>query len=134
MSSCVLHRCSACGFEIEAWSDGFPYIRNDMGNPRFYFHPCEMEQRREILASCEWARDRNPDELERLLERKSGVMSEMLCLDCGWLFKVDLTKRRARCRKCKSENAKDVVMLGGETCPKCGKGRFPEEPLFHAIS
>ena len=105
-----------------------------MGIPRFCFHPGEVMLRQEILASCKWAKDQNPDELERLLKRKSGVMSEMLCLDCGWRFKVDLDKRRARCKKCKSENAKDVVMLGGETCPKCGKGRFPKKPLVTAIS
>lgn len=134
MSSSVLHRCPVCYYEIEAWDDGHPYILDDKGKARFYYHPIENEQRRRILDSCAWAMGKRPEELAILLEQNSGVMSEFLCLDCRTVSKVDAEKRTPVCRKCRSGNVCDVKRLNGVACPKCGKGRFPENPPLHAIS
>ncbi len=134
MSISVLHRCPACGFEIEAWDDGHPYIRDDRGRARFYYHPCETEVRQKILSVCEWAHDKSPEDLSALLEKKSGNMTEFLCLGCCRRFKCDEDRQQPRCRKRGSKDVRDVMLLGGCACPKCGKGRFPDEPPFYAIS
>ena len=133
MACSVIHRCPVCGFEIEAWSDGHPYILDDRNRPQFYYHPCEDERER-ILASCDWARFKTDEELSDLLQVKSGIMSDMICLDCAGKFKCDTEKKKPKCRKCGSENVHDQFKLEGVTCPKCHRGRFPDVPEEGAIS
>jgi hypothetical protein len=31
--------CGGCGFEVEAWSDGNPYYRDERGHKRYAYHP-----------------------------------------------------------------------------------------------
>ena len=133
MACSVIHRCPVCSFEIEAWSDGNPYILDDRNRPKFYYHPCESE-RIEIIASCEWARSKTDAELSQILELKSGIMSDMICLECAGKFKCDTEKKKPKCRKCGSENVHDQFLLEGVTCPKCHRGQFPDVPERGAIS
>ena len=134
MASSCIHRCPACGFRLEAWDDGSPYILDDKGRPRFFHHPCEVEGRNEILASCEWAQGREGADLARLVEARSGVMEDFICLQCARRFKCDSGRKTPKCPRCGSEDVHDQYLLGGVTCPKCRRGRFPDTPEQGAIS
>ena len=134
MSCMYIHKCPTCGFEIEAWEDGNPYIRDDKGKPRFYYHPGGEEDRIKILEECRWAECKSPEELEVLLNKKSGVMSEFICMDCCKFFKTDAEKHTPWCRKCGSQNVMNITELAGVRCPKCRMGNFPSTPEFGAIS
>jgi DNA-directed RNA polymerase subunit RPC12/RpoP len=102
--------CSACGYTIEAWSDGNPYVVDESGRKRYVYHPSEG------------------------FDLAIGNDSPHLCLACGRKFKVDSRKPRATCPKCQSDQISDAFTLGGKPCPKCRRGAFAADPAFFAIS
>lgn len=102
--------CDACGYTIEAWSDGNPYYLDERGRKRYAYHPS--------------------DEVMRCV----GNDDPHLCLACGRKFHVDSRRPVSVCPKCGSDQIAETFSLAGKRCPKCKRGTFREDPDFHAIS
>jgi hypothetical protein len=103
--------CTACGFDLVAWSDGNPYYRDERGKKQYAYHPDH-----ENLARC------------------VGNDVPHLCLGCGTEAKVDSARPRTSCRRCKSGTLVPTSELAGQPCPKCRKGIFEPDQRLHAIS
>ncbi|QDU82608.1 hypothetical protein Pla110_43690 [Polystyrenella longa] len=101
--------CDHCGFKIEAWDEGDPYIRGFDGKKEYVYHP-------------------DPRRYEA-----TGLDVPHLCMDCGCKYKVDEGKPKT-CRRCKSSRRKKCFELEGETCPKCKQGKFIQDPKRYMIS
>lgn len=102
--------CNSCGYTIEAWSDGNPYVLSESGRKRYVYHPSDE------LASA------------------VGNDDPHLCLSCGREFKVDSRKPRSTCPKCHSDQIVDTFGLNDKPCPECKVGTFIVDPTFSAIS
>jgi DNA-directed RNA polymerase subunit RPC12/RpoP len=103
--------CTACGFDVVAWSDGNPYYRDERGRKRYAYHPDH-----ENLARC------------------VGNDVPHLCLACGKATKVDSARQRVRCRSCKADALVPTWELGGRTCPKCRRGELVVDETFRVLS
>ncbi|MEZ6044248.1 MAG: hypothetical protein R3C11_01410 [Planctomycetaceae bacterium] len=101
--------CDHCGFTIQAWDEGNPYILDIDGKKQYVYHP-------------------DPRRYEAI-----GVDLPHLCLDCGCNHNVDQGKPYS-CIRCWSTNRVDSYLLEGHICPKCKKGKFFEEPDRYMIS
>ncbi len=134
MAARYLHICPNCGFEVEAWDDGNQYILDDRGQPHFFYHPGMNERIRDILSKCRWAKGKAGEELDKLIQERSGNMSDFICLDCCKLFRWDVKKAPPACSKCRSTNISKVMQLAGKACPKCRRGNFPAEPRLGGVS
>lgn len=102
--------CSGCGYSIEAWSDGNPYVLDESDRKRHVYHPNHPEA--PIV----------------------GNDVPHLCLSCGRKFKVDTRRPVRNCPKCGSDDLCDTFELTGKPCPKCKKGSFTRDPDYIAIS
>jgi hypothetical protein len=133
MAACYTFVCSYCRYSIEAWDDGNPYFLSDKGRRQYFYHPGGEEQLKEYVSQSD-GKDLTGDELNKFLEKRTGNMSEMLCLDCGRKFRRDLERQKAVCpsRTCKSANIIDTWELEDKQCPKCKQGQF--KGSFSAMS
>ncbi len=134
MSACYLHVCPACGFEVEAWDDGHPYIVDDAGRRHFFYHPAERDVIDPIVAKSAWAKGLTYDELQTEVPRHLGNMAETICGDCGAEDRTDRGPNGFVCGKCGSHQVWDLMELAGKPCPKCKTGRFSDEPQLGGIS
>ena len=134
MSARYLHRCPSCGFEIEVWDDGSPFILDDDGKRNYFCHPCEYVVIDAVVAKSKWAKGKTPAEIEQELPKHIGRVIDAICLDCGTTSHRNEALKPRPCRKCKSRAIHAVMDLGGKRCPKCKQGSFPAEPEFTAIS
>lgn len=127
--------CTHCKFTIKAWDDGNPYFLSDAGKPQFFYHPCGKYLLQEYIQQS-FGKDLKGTELDAFLENRTGNMSNMICLDCGREFKIDLKRRKAVCnsRKCKSKNISHTWELNGKQCPTCKLGVFKEDETQQVIS
>lgn len=114
---------------IESWSDGNPYFMSDDGKPQFFHHPQEYLLDEYVTQSE--GRTLSGKEREKFIASRVGNMSDMLCLDCGAKFQLDLERKEAVCprKKCHSKNISDTWKLAGKKCPSCKVGRFKSEGL-----
>ena len=133
MSACFEFRCPACGFEIEAWDSGNPYIIDDDGLRHFFYHPAESDVIEPVVARSRWAAGKSALEIEAELPNHVGCMEDVICLECAATAQVDYDECNRRCATCGSETHR-ILELGGKRCPKCKQGRFPDEPTMGAIS
>ena len=117
--------CSGCGFAIDTWDDGNPYFLSDKGRRQYFYHPSGHEQLQEYIRQSE-GRYLTGDALDAFLAKRTGNMSDMLCLDCGRKFRRDLEKQKAVCpsRECRSRNISHTWELQDKQCPQCKKGVF----------
>lgn len=134
MSARYLHRCPLCGFEIEVWDDGYPFILDDDGKRHFFYHPLEQNVIDAVVAKSKWAKGKTPTEIRQDLPNHMGCLIDAICLDCGATFRRNMSLKPRPCTKCKSRAIQPVMDLGGNRCPKCKQGCFPNEPKFTAIS
>ena len=120
--------CSHCRYAIEARDDGNPYFLSDNGKLHFLSHNDGAKRLEEYIQQSE-GRFLTGQSREDFLAKRVGIMSDLLCLDCGSKFRRDLKKQEAVCRrlKCKSKNVVDVCELEGKTCPSCKTGSFKGE-------
>jgi hypothetical protein len=103
--------CGGCGFEVEVWSDGNPYYRDERGRKRYAYHPDH-----ENLARC------------------VGNDEPHLCMACGAEAKIDSLKRITSCRKCKGGPLVPLWNLEGNSCPRCRESHFSIDKERRAIS
>lgn len=127
--------CTHCKFSLVAWDDGNPYFLSDNGKPQFFYHPSGESQLQEYIEQSE-GRYLTGSDLEGFLADRTGNMSDMLCLDCGMEFRVDLDRKEAICnsKTCESANVVSFMKLEGKQCPKCKEGVFREDETCRAIS
>ena len=110
MAACRRLVCGQCGFSVEAWDEGWPYLNGPTGEKEYYFHP-----------------DPRRDEC-------TGNDFPHLCLACGADFRVDSNSSADRCPQCGSADTCNSFELAGQTCPACHKGTFGIDPDFICIS
>ena len=103
--------CDSCQAQVEAWSDGNPYLIDKDGKKRYVYHP-------------------DPD-----LDLCIGNDVPHLCLGCGLSFVVDSKLLPASaCPSCKSGETCETYELEGRRCPTCKSGRFTEDSRGRLIS
>ena len=122
--------CSHCRYAIEACDNGNPYFLSDDGKLHFLSHNDGEERLEEYIQQSE-GRFLKGQTRKDFLAKRIGIMSDLLCLDCGSKFRRDLKEQEAVCPrlKCKSKNVVAVCQLEGQTCPSCKTGRFKGEML-----
>jgi hypothetical protein len=125
MAAGIRFICSQCRFTVEAWDEGNPYFLSDKGKPQFFYHPARERKLEEYIQQSA-GRYLTGKEREDFIASRTGNMSDLLCLDCGNTFRLDLEKRKRICprRNCKSKNVVDPSMMGGKICPRCKMGTF----------
>jgi DNA-directed RNA polymerase subunit RPC12/RpoP len=105
-----IYVCDSCQAQVEAWSDGNPYLIDEHGKKRYAYHP-------------------DPD-----LDLCVGNDVPHLCLGCGLNFVVDSRRPSLTCPACKSGETCATYDLAGRRCPTCKSGRFAEDPRGGMIS
>jgi ribosomal protein S27AE len=127
MATSERYTCEKCGYVIEAWDEGNPYIWTKDGRRHYFYHPMSINIVHPILVK-EAGRELTGPELEALVAERIGNASDYLCPDCGKSSTLDPTKDRLVCRKCGSTRIFDIWQCQGKPCPKCGgpfsAGRF----------
>ena len=117
--------CSHCRYLLEATDQGNAYFLSDVGKPLFFTLP-RREEQLEAFVQQSAGRGLTGQARDAFLTQRTGLMSDMLCLDCGSRFKRDLARQEGVCprRKCLSTNVVAFWQLAGKTCPSCKTGAF----------
>ena len=123
MAAAITFTCKKCGYQIESWDDGNPYIETPRGKRYHFYHPCEDSQIREIVQKI-LKREPTEVEISEMLQNNSGNEGDYLCLECLKLGKRDSDKDNMICRSCKSNRIIGVGTFSGQKCPKCNKGKL----------
>jgi hypothetical protein len=126
MASSTHFTCDGCGFFVEAWDEGNPYVRDLKGKRHYFYHPGHPKEMEEFVDSLLLLllRERIVSDREAYLMAHSGNEGEFLCMDCGKLSRIDEERDAKACRKCRGLDLVDGMELEGRTCPKCRKGIF----------
>jgi ribosomal protein L37AE/L43A len=121
MAMSLIFTCEQCGFSVEGWDEGNPYIINSKGKRVYCYHPSletEMEQVVvELLGPIYTEQARN-----EVLATRTGNAADHVCMHCGNIFKLDPKHDPMQCPKCRQWEAADAVKafeMGGMPCPKC---------------
>ena len=122
MAQCLRFVCNKCGFAIEGWDDGNPYIEFPKGKRTYFYHPGD-ERKIEEISSRILGHEPSDQEIGEILEKYAGNAPDHICRDCGKISKIDPNKDAMKCRKCKSEDVEEIYNLGGKRCLKCD-GQF----------
>lgn len=134
MSARLSFRCPECYHEVETWDCGHPYILDDAGERHFFYHPAERDVIDAVIDRSAWARGKTATQVLEELPAHCGCMSDVMCCGCGEVWKVDELSPALSCSKCRSADVVEPLKLGGKTCFKCKRGRFPDEPELSGIS
>ena len=105
MASQLIFSCP-CGFSLDAWSDGNPYI---IELEKIQFGSATSSNRKEYVY--------HPDSK---VNEALGNDVPSICLAYCHLFESDTLDPRTCCMKCKSEKIIPCFDLAGKVCPKCG--------------
>ncbi|MBB5037223.1 hypothetical protein [Prosthecobacter dejongeii] len=132
MAECTDFSCNVCGFKIESWSDGHPYLTDGSGKRHFFYHPGDEDECREFYQK-EMGRLRvvEKDYLAFWRDR-GGCEVSLICLHCGRQTQRDPERDTMRCTHCRRNELMDTQELEGRSCPKCKRGAFCGE--FGGIS
>jgi DNA-directed RNA polymerase subunit RPC12/RpoP len=124
MAMRTTYKCLNCGFKIDNWSDGNPYIATPDGKRHYWHHPGQDSKIREI---CELFEE-NPsqDEIDRIFQKYSGCESQYICKKCLGFSMLDESKDELKCKACGSSDMMLTEELAGKECPSCRKGKFDE--------
>ncbi len=125
MAAQITFTCTSCGFSVESWDDGNPYIEGPDGKRHHFYHPCEDQQIRKIVSKI-IAHSPDENEIEEMLRLHAGNESDYICLECLKFCKRDGLKDELRCSSCRSASIVNPSALGGQACPSCHKGAFDE--------
>ena len=124
MAMSIIFTCDQCGYSLEGWDDGNPYIEHPAGKRHYFYHP-DGERTLEEIASKILGHLPSPDELEKIEATCTGNAPDHICRACGKTSKVDPDKDKKLCPSCGSEEIEDLYNLGGTQCIKC-PGIFSE--------
>ena len=123
MASQTIFTCVKCGFSVEAWDDGNPYIEAPDGQRFHFYHPSADGQIEKIVSGI-LGHAATQVEIHEMLQNQAGNESDYLCLDCGKMSMHDPKKDKRSCANCGSKKLADVNRLGGRPCPSCKEGQF----------
>ena len=124
MAQCLTFICPKCGFSLEAWDDGNPYIVDKRGVRRYFYHPSGGKVIEKVTNAIN-GRECTEDERLKILTERCGNAPDHICRKCGTISKLDPAKDSMVCSKCKSDQLEDTYGLTGKKCTKCD-GVFPE--------
>jgi hypothetical protein len=123
--------CDRCGFSVEAWDDGNPYIEYPKGKRHHFYHPGEDEQIKEITRTIV-GHEPTRQECDNILKKYGGNESDFICRSCLKIDQYDESKDPLVCKHCGGESIERTFDLAGKKCLKCD-GIFSEGE-FTAIS
>lgn len=118
MAMSLIFTCDQCGFSLEAWDDGNPYILNSKDERVYFYHPGGEDVMEEVVAEIlgpiytDEARD-------EILATRTGNASDHICLKCAEQFKHDPKRDKPGCPHCGHTEIKDLFLMGEQPCPKC---------------
>ena len=131
MAESLLFTCNKCGFQVESWSDGNPYIQGSARKRFYYYHPAEESQLVEIGKKL-YGRVLNSQEINIMRKERGSNAPDHICLSCGKIRKLNPRKDRMVCTSCKGKNFVETWELAGKKCMMCD-GVFLDG-IPHAIS
>jgi hypothetical protein len=123
MASSTHFKCDACGFSLEIWDDGHPYIRGLTGRRHYFYHPANQKEVAQFVDAM-LGHEGTASERRAYLAAHAGCEGEFLCMDCCKLSKIDEARDPKACRKCHRPDLIPAMELEGSPCPKCRKGLF----------
>ena len=124
MASSFVFTCDRCGYSIEAWDEGNPYIEFPAGNRHFFYHPGEMEEIRNITRKI-IGREPTREDCDSALKQFSGNETDYICRTCQMESRFDPRKDPHACKHCGSSDVVAIFTLTGKKCIKC-EGTFSE--------
>ena len=131
MAMSIIYTCDKCGFEVDAWDDGNPYVQDSKGKRHYYYHPTNhMDIMGEVLepktlTTSNSEESEESEESEPVYDTHTGNAPDHLCLKCGKISKIDPEVDKTICKKCKSDEVTELTSLAGKKCPKCS-GHFDQ--------
>lgn len=128
MAMSTIYTCDKCGFEVDAWDDGNPYVQDSKGKRHYFYHPeNEIEIMGKLLEpkTLPTSDSEECEESEPFFEIHTGNAPDHLCRKCGKISKIDPEMDKMICKKCKSDEVTEVTSLAGLKCPKCS-GHFDQ--------
>lgn len=132
MAMSLQFKCETCGFSLDVWDDGNPYVEHPPGKRNYCYHPSLEDQINEVLDQA-LGPSATEDGKAAFLKEYSGNASDHLCLSCAHVSKLDKNRDKMECLKCKSPRLHETFSLTGTLCPKCKNGKF-RKGTFCAIS
>jgi hypothetical protein len=123
MAMQTVFTCEQCGYEVEAWDEGNPYIQGPDGKRHHFYHPSDSAAGAvaEILG-----RKPTAAEVTRMLRNHSGNEPEHICLDCGVIGMMNEQEAKAPCSSCGGTRVTEAYHLAGKPCPSCKAGKFDQ--------
>ena len=118
MAMSLIFTCDQCGFSLEAWDDGNPYILNSKDERVYFYHPGGEEDMEAVVA--ELLGPIYTDEARaEILSTRTGNASDHICLKCAKQFKHDSKRDKPGCPHCGHHKIKELFLMGEQPCPKC---------------
>lgn len=123
MAQQLIFTCGRCGFEVDAWDEGNPYVEGPDGVRHHFYHPGED---RKVVAIVTALLGRAPtgDEVQQMLREHGGNEGDFLCLECRAPSRRNEREAAGPCASCGSTRVVERWHLAGETCPACKQGTF----------
>ena len=118
MAYCLTFTCPKCGFSVDSWDEGNPYILDLKNVRRYFYHPGERKVIEKVTNAIN-GRECTEDEREKILTERCGSSPDHICRKCGKITKLDPTKDVLVCSKCKSDQLEATYGLSGKKCIKC---------------
>lgn len=131
MGASCIYTCNSCGFSLEAWDDGNPYIEFPKGKRNHFYHPGEDEVIKRVTRLIV-GHAPTSEECDAALRQYAGNETDHICRSCRKETKFDPEKDAHACTRCGSADVEEMCKLAGKKCIKCD-GTF-SEGQFHAIS
>ncbi len=131
MSACFEFTCDRCGFSVESWDGGNPYIEYPKGKRHHFYHPGEDDQINKIARTIV-GHEPTRQECADVLKKYGGNESDFICRSCLKIHQYDERKDPLVCKHCGGESIESTFQLAGKKCLKCN-GIFSEGE-FTAIS
>jgi len=107
MAMSLRYTCESCGFTVEGWDDGNPYVGYENGDRDYYYHPISESEVFEMIMK------------KGLNELRRGNALDHICMNCESITMLDPYHDKMVCRKCKGTELIETYEMGGKSCPKC---------------
>jgi hypothetical protein len=82
MAMSLIFTCDQCGFSLEAWDDGNPYILNSKDERVYFYHPGGEEDMEAVVAEILGPIYTDEARAE-ILATRTGNASDHICLKCA---------------------------------------------------
>jgi len=118
----IIFTCEKCGFSLEAWDEGNPYIEYPEGERHYFYHP-DGEKILKEIASKILGHSPSPAEQEKIEAKYTRNAPDHICRVCGEISRVDPEKDGKVCPSCGSKKIVELFKLGWKKCIEC-PGKF----------